>query len=130
MLTRLHYWTGTLGLVAFLLTGQYMLHVHDQLQGMADGPRMLYRSAHIYLLLTSIANLLIGVYFTQAQSRLKPILQYILSAILLLSPVIMLVGFFIDPLQSDLHRPLTGYGLYGLFAAGVLLVVTGLRRRH
>lgn len=59
---RIHFWVGVVGMLAFVCTGQYMHIFHNHLEGMADAPRMLYRSAHIYLLLSSIINLAAGVY--------------------------------------------------------------------
>ena len=128
-LPRLHFWVGVIGVLAFLATGQYMFHVHAHLQGMPDGPRMLYRSAHIYLLLCAILNLVVGIYLQPAQLRIPALLQYLVSAILLLSPVIMLTGFFIEPLGSDLHRPVTSLGLFALFGMAALLMLAGIRRR-
>lgn len=128
-LPQFHFWVGVIGILAFLASGQYMYHVHAHLQGMDDGPRMLYRSAHIYLLLCSILNLVVGIYLRPADLRIPALLQYLVSAILLLSPLIMLVGFFLEPLGSNLHRPVTRLGLYALFAIAALLMVSGIWRR-
>jgi len=49
---RLHLIVGLGGVVAFLLTGQYMDRVHDHLRDMDPTPRLLFRSTHIYLLLS------------------------------------------------------------------------------
>jgi len=53
---------GLLLLVAFLRTGQYMHREHHHLEGMADGPRLLYRSRHILILLTALIHLCLGTY--------------------------------------------------------------------
>jgi hypothetical protein len=128
-LPRLHFWTGFIGVLVFLLTGQYMFHVHDHLAGMADGPRMLYRSSHIYLLLTSIMNLLLGVYLPASRSELPSWLQNTLSVVFLLSPWIILAGFFLESQNSDLRRPVIHLGLYALFALAALLMIYGVWRR-
>ena len=128
-LPQLHFWIGVIGVLAFLASGQYMFHVHDHLAGMADGPRMLYRSAHIYLLLSSLLNLVIGVYLPPSSQRFPPLLQYLVSAVILLSPFFMLAGFFLDPLGAGLHRPVTRLSLYALFGMAILLIVLGLRRQ-
>jgi hypothetical protein len=127
---RLHFWTGIAGILIFTLTGQYMSLYHNHLQGMADGPRMLYRSAHIYLLLSSIINLVVGVYLQpEAITRLR-LLQFITSGILLLSPALILVGFFIEPQLADLSRPYTSIALFILFGAAIFLVIIGLKNRN
>ncbi|PYS73641.1 MAG: hypothetical protein DMF69_04235 [Acidobacteria bacterium] len=60
---RFHLIFGLLLVIAFLLTGQYMDRFLQHLQSMPDGPRMLYRSRHIYILLSGLINLGIGAYF-------------------------------------------------------------------
>lgn len=126
---RIHFWYGVLGIIAFLLTGQYMFHYLGQLQGMDDGPRMLYRSAHIYLLLASMINLATGVYLEPKTIRQGVVIQYVLSVLLLISPLLILSGFFLESQQQDLSRPLSRIGLYCLFAAAVLLLVLAVKKR-
>lgn len=128
-LPRLHFWTGLLGVTVFLATGQYMLHVYNHLDGMADGPRMLFRSAHIYLLFTAILNLVLGIYIQPAIGRLRAILHYVISVIVLLSPWIMLAGFFFEPQGGDLARPIIRVGLYALFGVAVMLIMQNLWQR-
>jgi hypothetical protein len=67
---RFHLIFGLLLVIVFLLTGQYMDHFHQHLQSMPDGPRMLYRSRHIYILLSGLIHLGIGAYF---RYRVRPI---------------------------------------------------------
>ena len=65
VLRRIHLVVGLAGVVLFLGTGQYMDRVHDHLRGMEDVRRMLFRSAHIYLLWSSLLNLALGLYFAE-----------------------------------------------------------------
>ncbi|MGI9067297.1 MAG: hypothetical protein ACR2HX_12960 [Pyrinomonadaceae bacterium] len=60
---RFHLIFGLLAVVAFLLTGKYMDSYLGHLRGMPDGPRMLYRTRHIFILLAGLLNLGIGAYF-------------------------------------------------------------------
>ena len=122
-LPRLHFWVGVLGLLAFLATGLYMHHVLNHLDGMADGPRLLFRSAHIYLMLSATLNLVMGVYRVPTARRMHPLLHYIVSTLILLSPWIMLAGFFIGAQANTLSRPLIQIGLYTLFAVAIALIV-------
>jgi hypothetical protein len=125
---RLHYWTGLAGIIVFLLTGQYMDIYHEHLRGVADGPRMLYRATHIYIMLASIINLVLGVYLSEPQGRMGRVLQRLVSIVVLLAPLLLLAGFFTEPNLADLQRPYSRPALFGLFAAAVLLSVTGSRR--
>jgi hypothetical protein len=126
---RLHFWLGLIGIIVFLATGLYMHFVYAHLHDMPDAPRMLFRSAHIYFLLASIINLIVGLYFELAPGPVWSRVQMLTSALLIVSPVLLLFGFFIEPFLSGLRRPYTSLGLYGLFAAGVLEALSGFRKR-
>ena len=124
----LHLWIGILGLISFLATGQYMDIIHNHLQNMADAPRMLYRSAHIYLLLSASMNLIIGIYSPDNRNAWTwP--KYLLSAIILLLPFTFLTAFFQEPLLENFERPYTRLGIYLLFfALGINLIMMGVKR--
>lgn len=126
-LKRIHFWVGFIGVIIFLLTGQYMHHAYNHLEGMPNDTRMLFRSAHIYFLLSSIANLVAGVYLNQFQNNKQKILQYISSIILLISPLFLLAGFFIEPHLTDLARPFSRIGLYALFVSSVIYTYLGFK---
>lgn len=123
LLKRVHFWVGLISLVLFLLTGQYMAHFVEDMGALADGPRMLYRSAHIYLLLVSIMNLQTGVYLEAPANRASRVIQTIISAILIVAPVLVVYGFVTESLNESLKRPLISGALYMLFLAGILLVI-------
>ncbi len=131
MLRKTHLVVGMLCLIVFALQGQYMDQVHNHLVGMDDGPRMLYRSSHNYLLLVAVLNVVLGVYLSDDAPVLRPGIQAVVSAVLLLSPVGLVAGFFLEPAMSDFARPYTRPVLYALFGTGVvlsLLAITGFRR--
>jgi hypothetical protein len=50
------------------------------------------------------------------------------SALILVSPVLLLAAFFIDPERGLKSSPLFHFAMYGLFAAGVLLVIVNRPR--
>jgi len=106
-----------------------MFHVLDVLQGMDDGPRMLYRSAHIYFLLSSIINLILGFYLQPSSLTLNKWIQYLISIILLLAPFLILAGFFLEPVLGELNRPYVKPALFALFAAAFLLILAELKNR-
>ena len=116
---RLHLAVGAAALVAFVLTGQYMDRVHAHLDGMADAPRMLYRSAHIYLLFASLINLLLGVYLRAAGDAVGRLLQLAGSVALLATPVLFAIAFFTEPALDELVRPWARPAIY-LSLAGTL----------
>lgn len=61
---RFHLIFGLVVLVVFLLTGQYMDRFHEHLRYTPDGPRMLYRTRHIFILLSGLLHVGIGSYPT------------------------------------------------------------------
>ena len=117
---RLHVTFGVLVVIAFLLTGQYMDKFYNHLAGMADGPRLLYRTRHIFILLSGLLHLGIGTYFVYRRERWRWILQLLGSLMITASSILFIVAFFQEPRLVDLHTPLTHKATY-LIAVGTLL---------
>jgi hypothetical protein len=117
---RFHLIFGLLLVVIFLLTGQYMDRVHDHLQGMPDGPRMLYRTRHIYILLSGLLHLGIGSYFKYRSESVRRIVQLLGSLLITIAPILFIIGFFREPHLSGLYAPLSKNGII-LIAIGTLL---------
>ncbi len=117
---RFHLVFGLLVVIVFLLTGQYMDihlgHLHD----MADGPRMLYRTRHIYILLAGLLNIGIGSYLTAHLERWPRVLHLLGSELIVVATCLFITAFFCDPRLSDLETPLSHYAMY-LISSGTLL---------
>lgn len=122
---QIHFVIGVLGIIGFLLQGQYMDIYLDHLRGMDHAPRMLYRSSHIYLLLASIINVVMGLFWDP--HKLKYIkLQYVGSVLIILSPIFLQFGFMYEPYFENFYRPFTRIGLYALFGTGVGFSIIGI----
>jgi hypothetical protein len=119
-LSRIHLFIGIVGIIVFVLTGQYMHWAHDHLRGMADGPRLLYRTSHIYLLWSSLLNLVVGVSDLSTEERLVRVSQFGASTLVLAGPALFLFSFFKESNTGMLSRPVTRVGIYAALA-GVLL---------
>jgi hypothetical protein len=122
LLKPVHIAVGVVGLLAFALTGQYMAIFLKGLAETPDGPRLLYRSAHLYLMWASLLNLVVGLYFTVATGKGARIAQGIGSAMLLATPPLFLTGFFGESPTNDLVRPFSSAANY-LALLGTLLHV-------
>lgn len=120
-LASVHLVVGTVGLVLFILQGQYMSHVLHVFE-LQDGPRLMYRTGHIYLLLTSALNVCLGVYLPRSPRKL----QVLASVLLLVAPLMLIYSFFAESTSAQLHRPVTVYALYIVFAAAVALLLANL----
>ena len=127
----LHLWIGILSIIAFLATGQYMDKVHAHLVGMEDGPRMLFRSTHLYILFTGLINLTLGLHRSPYGHSAARNLQALGSVLLLLVPILLTIGFFSEPFLTDFARPFTRPATYLAFGGGIFLLAAHLlNQRH
>lgn len=117
---RFHLIFGLSLAVVFLLTGQYMDRFHHHLVDMADGPRMLYRSRHIYILLSALLHIGIGSYFYYRLHPWLRILQVLGSVVITIASGLMIVAFFYEPGLSQLYGPVTKVAIITT-AVGTLL---------
>ncbi|HEX3184085.1 MAG TPA: hypothetical protein VHQ94_04775 [Pyrinomonadaceae bacterium] len=117
---RFHLIFGLTVLVVFLLTGQYMDRFHYHLMYMSDGPRMLYRTRHIFILMAGLVHVGIGSYFTSRPTRIRRALQITGSILITIAPVIFTIAFFYEPHLEELHTPLSLAGTI-MIAVGTLL---------
>lgn len=129
MLRRLHLAIGIAGLIAFIFTGQYMDRALDHLAGMRDLPRMLYRSAHIYLLFSALLNLVLGFYLVETAGRSRRWLRRAGSMPVLLAPPLLLLAFFNEPGLSSFERPYARVAIYGCLFGVVLHSLTQIGGR-
>jgi hypothetical protein len=125
----IHLIIGVLGLASFILTGQYMHWFHGHLREMADGPRLLYRSAHIYLLWSSLLNLLLGCYLSPLRNGSFRGAQLIAGLAILLGPLLLTASFFIESNNPGLARPIARLAIYLALAGGGLHAMSALGSR-
>lgn len=123
-LKALHFWFGVLAVMAFLATGQFMYHAYDQLQGMADGPRLLFRSSHLYILLSAIPHLMLGVYLEPAGVARFGRIQLPMSLLLVAATLLMAAGATVGGAVPSTDPG----GAIALLAAALLAIV--LHSRH
>ena len=114
-------------LVVFLLTGQYMDRFHEHLRYTPDGPRMLYRTRHIFILLSGLLHLGIGSYFLYRTQTWRRSLQFVGSALLTVAPVLFTIGFFYEPHLQGLYAPLSKKAIIMLAVGTLLHVVSGVK---
>ena len=117
---RFHLIFGLTVLVVFLVTGQYMDRFHYHLMYMSDGPRMLYRTRHIFILMSGLLHVGIGTYFISRPTRLRRALQITGSILITVATALFTVAFFYEPRLEELHTPLSLAGTITI-AVGTLL---------
>ncbi len=117
---RFHLIFGLTVLLVFLLTGQYMDRFHYHLMYMTDGPRMLYRTRHIFILLSGLLHLGIGSYFGYRPTPKRRGLQIAGSVLITIASVLFTVAFFYEPQLEELDTPVSLLGTI-VIASGALL---------
>lgn len=123
---RFHLLFGAAVVVVFVLTGQYMDRFHAHLEGLADGPRMLYRSRHIYILLAGLLHLCLGAYVAARPGRPARALQLAGSVLVVAATCLLVAAFFYEPAWNDLdYVPLSRLGLYVIAAGAVAHALAG-----
>lgn len=121
----IHRYYGLVIIVVFLGTGQFMRHHHPPMSELADSMRLLFRSAHIYLLMSGLLNFAFGT----TGDRKETIISVIGSIFLLAAPVLIFIGFCVESPHTVIDRPITSMGVYLVFA-GSLLRGFALWRTH
>ena len=97
-----------------------MAWVHAGLQGMPDGPRLFYRSAHIYLLWGALLNLLLGCYLARLERGVLRHVQSLGSLLILAGPFMLAASFFAERHNPELDRPVGQLAIF-LALGGVAL---------
>jgi len=98
MLKKAHLWVGIIGMILFLLSGQYFFLVLGGLQGLDDTPRLLLRTSHVYFFFASFTNILFGIYYVEpSKTGWHTICN---QSLILLSPLLIGYGFLCESLQN------------------------------
>ncbi|HSJ32551.1 MAG TPA: hypothetical protein VK933_14015 [Longimicrobiales bacterium] len=121
----LHLAVGAFGILLFLATGLFMDRRLDHLRGMADAPRALYRSAHIYILFSALLNVTLGGYVRVVRSRPGVILQLAGSFLMVGALALFAYGFFRETPLGDVERPMVRMGIVWSFWGALLHAIAG-----
>ena len=121
-LKLLHTVVAVLFMLVFIATGQYMRHSFPEAHQGNDTMRMLFRSAHIYILLSALINGAISINYI-ALPGWRGRLQFVASLAIAIAPVVLLLAFLVEPRPDRLDRPFALAGivlaLSGVLAAGL-----------
>jgi hypothetical protein len=125
---RIHLVWGILALVAFAASGQVMLHHVPPMRLLGDDVRLMYRSRHIYLLGSGIANVLLGLYVAPRRSLWERGLQYAGSLLLLAAPVLLGLAFLAETGHGLNRTWRSSRGLQAMLGGTVLHFIAAVRR--
>ena len=117
---RAHHFVGIVFFALFLLTGAYMLLNFPGLYSGREEIRMMYRATHIYILMSSLVNLMAGNYLLNSTQSKFLILKKYSSSLIMLAPVLFLVAFIYEPADYLIERPVSFWGVVVL-VGGVIV---------
>ena len=114
MLKKAHLWVGIIGMILFLLSGQYFFLVLGGLQGLDDTPRLLLRTSHVYFFFASFINVLFGMYYVEPRKIGWHTIYN--QSLILLSPVLIGYGFLYESFgNTGIDRNIGSLGVILLF---------------
>ncbi|GEM_PF-2309885 len=107
---------GAMVVVAFLVSGVYLKAITDPATEL-DLARMMYRSNHIYLLMSGLAVILWAQRKrTTSIGVVVSLLRYLAGLSIVIAPLIFVVAFIVEAGVIDSQRLWTFYGVIVLFA--------------
>lgn len=125
---RIHLVWGILALMAFAVSGQVMLRHAPPMSLLGDDVRLMYRSRHIYLLGSGIANVLLGLYVVPLRNLWRRGIQFAGSLLLLAAPVLLGVAFVAETGHGLDRTWRSGLGLQAMVAGTLLHFLAAVRR--
>ena len=130
MIARFHRWVGALGVAVFLGTGLYLRTHFPQLHEGNDAIRYQFRANHVYILLASLANALVGLHLVapEAIRSWRAQVQRLGSLFVLLAPPLAGIAFAMEPPRASPERPLTLAAIVALLLGTGLHALARLRR--
>ena len=119
-----HLLFGLLLFVVFTITGRYMRADFPDKQEMDQTLRILMRSRHIYILLSSLIHMALGIYLRLRPHPVKRNLQLTGSVVLVVASILLVCAFVVETYDLQGFSSYSRYGLY-LSLAGVGLHLIG-----
>ncbi len=114
LINKVHLWLGVVGMVLFLLSGQYFAQAMNGLQDLDDTPRLLLRTSHAYFFFACFINIVFGLYY-KAPAKLAWYVLYNQSLVML-SPLLLAYGFVFESFSnSGIERDIGTLGVVCLF---------------
>jgi len=127
---RVHLAWGILVLAAFAASGLVMLRHVPPMRLLGADVRLMYRSRHIYLLGSGIANVLLGLYVAPLRVAWRRFLQYLGSVLLLAAPVLLGLAFLVETGHAMNRTWRSGHGLQMMLGGTILHFIAAARREE
>jgi hypothetical protein len=113
--------------VVFLVTGRFMRADFPDKEIIPPELRLLMRSRHIYILLSALAHILLGLYLQVHAETWRKILQILGSLLLFLGSFLLIWAFWLETYATHNFSDLSRYGLYATLAGTIFHLLGNIR---
>lgn len=131
-MSYLHLIFGIAVFIIFLITGKFMRVDFPDKDVIPQDFRLLMRSRHIYILLSALLHILLGLYFQTSAKTWRKVLQIFGSLLLFAGTITLVCAFFYETYTAHSFSEASRSGLY-LTLAGTLIHLFGgfrLKSKH
>lgn len=111
-MARAHLLFGIVVFVIFLVTGQFMDGSFPDKETVSAEFRLLMRSRHIYILLSSLTHIVLGLYLRLDDRAWRRGLQLFGSSLLALGSLVLVWAFFYETYTTGHFSEASRSGLY------------------
>lgn len=129
-MSLLHLIFGIAVFVIFLVTGRFMRADFPDKEIIPPEFRLLMRSRHIYILLSSLIHILLGLYLEIQPQIWRKSLQTLGSLLLISGSVFLIWAFWQETYAVHNFSNLSRYGLYATLAGAVFHFLGNLRLKR
>jgi len=123
----LHLIFGLVLFIVFLVTGKFMRVDFPDKDIIPQDFRLLMRSRHIYILLSSLIHIILGVYLQIHAEVWRKILQIFASVLLIAGSVLFVWAFIFETYTTRHFSELSRFALYITLAGTVFHLIGGYK---
>lgn len=123
----IHLIFGIVLFIIFLITGKFMRVDFPDKDAIPQELRLLMRSRHIYILLSALAHILLGLYLQISKELLRKSLQFLGSFLLIAASILLVWAFFAETYTEKHFSDISRYGLYLSLWGTILHLFGGFR---
>jgi magnesium-transporting ATPase (P-type) len=120
---------GIILFVVFLVTGKFMRWDFPDKEIIPQDLRLLMRSRHIYILLSSLIHIALGVYLQIHAMIWRKVLQIFGSLLLILGSVLFVWAFIYETYTTQHFSELSRFALYTTLAGVVVHLLGGFKMK-
>ena len=126
-MSYLHLFFGIVVFIVFLVTGKYMRVDFPDKEIIPQDFRLLMRSRHIYILLSALAHILLGLYLHIHQQAWRRALQIFGSILLFAGTTTLVWAFVYETYTAKTFSELSRSGLYVTLAGTIFHLLGGFQ---